>query len=193
MKQDIRITKTIEQINISFLALLEEKSFENIVVQNILDKAKINRSTFYKHFQNKHAVALQLIDELKATLLGNFEDRFSIPTTQFAQKVTPVFLQNKKIIRLIGQIESPKINLYRELQKIIKRQYITQVKKGTNKSDADLDLQAHIFATTILGMMRYFVERDEPPVAEKVLRDIKEVFNQLIIEEKIPQSKKIKG
>lgn len=46
-QQDLRVIKTKKNIEESFLRLLEKKSFSEITVQNILDEALINRSTFY--------------------------------------------------------------------------------------------------------------------------------------------------
>lgn len=37
-----------------------------MTVQDILDRAQINRSTFYKHFSNKNEVAKVLVEELTA-------------------------------------------------------------------------------------------------------------------------------
>lgn len=60
------------------------------------------------------------IDEIKGLLYSNFETRFSIPTREFVQKMIPIFWQYKDMIRLIGRIETPRINLYSELQRITK-------------------------------------------------------------------------
>ena len=56
-QQDLRVIKTKKNIEESFLRLLEKKSFSEITVQNILDEALINRSTFYKHYSDKYDLA----------------------------------------------------------------------------------------------------------------------------------------
>ncbi|MDD7425368.1 MAG: hypothetical protein PUK61_02890 [[Actinobacillus] rossii] len=38
IKQDVRIMRTLNLIRGAFLALLEEKGFENMTVQDILDR-----------------------------------------------------------------------------------------------------------------------------------------------------------
>lgn len=183
IKQDARIMRTLNLIRGAFLALLEEKGFENMTVQDILDRTQINRSTFYAHFKNKNDVAKMFIDEIKGLLYSNFETRFSIPTREFAQKMIPIFWQYKDMIRLIGRIETPRINLYNELQRITKQIYIQQAILKTGKNTEELDLQGHIFAVTTLGLMRYFIENNEISTPNKIIGDLEEVFNLLIIPE----------
>ncbi|HET9905384.1 MAG TPA: TetR family transcriptional regulator, partial [Anaerolineales bacterium] len=55
-KLDPRFKRTRNLILKSFGELLAEKNFENISVQDVTDKAEINRATFYKHFVDKYAL-----------------------------------------------------------------------------------------------------------------------------------------
>jgi len=55
-KLDPRVKRTRGLILKSFEDLLAEKNFEAISVQDVTDKAQINRATFYAHFQDKYAL-----------------------------------------------------------------------------------------------------------------------------------------
>jgi AcrR family transcriptional regulator len=55
-KLDPRVKRTRGLILQSFSELLAEKGFESISVQDVTDKAEINRATFYKHFPDKYAL-----------------------------------------------------------------------------------------------------------------------------------------
>jgi len=55
-KLDPRVKRTRSLILQSFSELLAEKGFESISVQDVTDKAEINRATFYKHFPDKYAL-----------------------------------------------------------------------------------------------------------------------------------------
>ena len=55
-KFDPRVKRTRSLILRAFEQLLAEKGFESISVQDVTDKAEINRATFYKHFVDKYAL-----------------------------------------------------------------------------------------------------------------------------------------
>ncbi len=54
-KLDPRVRRTRGLILSSFESLLAEKNFEGISVQDVTEKAQINRATFYAHFQTGEA------------------------------------------------------------------------------------------------------------------------------------------
>ncbi len=53
-KQDLRIIKTTMALQESFLTLLKEKTFEEITVGEICDRAMVRRATFYNHYSDKY-------------------------------------------------------------------------------------------------------------------------------------------
>ncbi len=52
-KPDRRTRKTREQLRSALLALLKEKRYEDISVQDIIERADVARSTFYVHYMDK--------------------------------------------------------------------------------------------------------------------------------------------
>ncbi len=67
-KLDLRIIKTKKNIYEALLMLMETKPFEEIKVSDICEKAMINRSTFYAHFEDKYFLFNSLITDLKDRL-----------------------------------------------------------------------------------------------------------------------------
>ena len=62
---DPRVLRTRKLLHRAFANLLNEKSFEAITVQEIADRATINRVTFYAHFPDKYAL---LEDTIRAMI-----------------------------------------------------------------------------------------------------------------------------
>ena len=61
---DPRVKRTRNLILQSFGGLLAEKSFDAISVQDITERAQINRATFYAHFEDKYALLDYSITQL---------------------------------------------------------------------------------------------------------------------------------
>lgn len=62
-KNDPRFKRTRSLILNAFMELLPEKGFQSVSVQNITEKAGINRATFYAHFPDKYALLDQSIQQ----------------------------------------------------------------------------------------------------------------------------------
>ena len=60
---DPRVTRTRKLIRDALTSLLAEKSFEAINVQDVAERATINRATFYAHYTDKFALLYALIRE----------------------------------------------------------------------------------------------------------------------------------
>lgn len=61
---DRRQLKTRKAIFRAFRELLEEKRYDHITVQDILDRAEVGRSTFYAHFETKDLLLDAMCNEL---------------------------------------------------------------------------------------------------------------------------------
>ena len=55
-----RSEKTLNKIQNSFIKLINEKNYDDIVVQDILDEAKVGRATFYAHYNSKNELLLDV-------------------------------------------------------------------------------------------------------------------------------------
>jgi AcrR family transcriptional regulator len=82
-KGDRRSQRTHRLVSSAFAELLGEKPYEEILVQDILDRAGIGRTTFYAHFFDKKDV----LDTLTEQILSMFTQQFVHSTAR--QPVVP--------------------------------------------------------------------------------------------------------
>lgn len=73
-KPDARVRRTHYSLADALIALMHEKPFDAITVQEVLDRAAVGRSTFYAHFRDK--------DDL---FLSEIEHFFSLVSTMLPQ------------------------------------------------------------------------------------------------------------
>src|SRR5512140_3511261 len=55
-KIDPRVKRTRILLEDAFMKLLQEKGFQAVTVQDIAEKAGVNRATFYAHFADKYSL-----------------------------------------------------------------------------------------------------------------------------------------
>jgi AcrR family transcriptional regulator len=65
---DRRIQRTQELLRTALMSLIQEKGFESLSVQDIIDRANVGRATFYAHFESKDDLLASGIEELHASL-----------------------------------------------------------------------------------------------------------------------------
>ena len=67
--QDLRVRRTRLLLRNAFMELMTEKNFQSITVQDIADRAMVNRTTFYDHFVDKYGLLEYAIrEQFKQTL-----------------------------------------------------------------------------------------------------------------------------
>ncbi len=69
---DPRVLRTRQALHQAFAALFEElHDFDRVTVQDIADRAGVNRATFYAHFEDKYALLNDFISQSFQTRLAN--------------------------------------------------------------------------------------------------------------------------
>jgi AcrR family transcriptional regulator len=82
-KADRRSQRTYRLVSAAFAELMVEKPYEEILVQDILDRADIGRTTFYAHYFDKEDVLNSMVEEQ----LERFTHQFAHATAR--QRVMP--------------------------------------------------------------------------------------------------------
>ena len=62
-KEDARVRRTRDALGDALVALMQEKPFESITVQDVLDRAHVGRSTFYSHYSDKDDLLMSDAEE----------------------------------------------------------------------------------------------------------------------------------
>lgn len=68
---DARVRRTRDRLGDALVELIQERPFESITVQHVLERAQVSRSTFYTHFTGKEDLLLADADEFFAALAGS--------------------------------------------------------------------------------------------------------------------------
>jgi len=171
---DRRVVKTRKAITDAFIGLLEEQDFEQITINEIADRANVNRGTVYLHYTDKFDLLDQSIETylqqlvescmvespttpmtVKDALLSTFrylEQHAPVYTTLLTQKGIPAF-RNRLMNILIQGVEE--------------QVDACGIHKGINR-----DIKVQFLACASAGLLEWWIMNSMPYPAEKIVEEL---------------------
>lgn len=164
-KKDRRVTKTRQALQEALIALILEKGYAALTVQDVLDHANVGRSTFYAHFYD--------LDDLLQSEFEHLQAEFESYMAQNPAQEASLW----EISRLSFQHAQHYQRLYQaivgtETSKIIQKHfqdYLRQQIRARLKGDAATVeiLETHLLSS-FMGLLRWWLDKDLPYSAEKM-------------------------
>ena len=170
-KTDPRVIKTLHRIDEALLDNLKNHDFRKITVDTLCRSARINRSTFYKYYNDKY----DLLDNFLNRILNEFSE--ATVSTGFIL-ASPYYNTNEKFIQdfeemiefIYGRLEIYRIlwtasidrSIYTEMESII-RQNVNKILQSELSTPPDgktacyHDLYARLLASNFLTLVRWWV------------------------------------
>ena len=111
-QQDPRNCKTEALLQSAFIELISETCFSSITVEDIAARAKVNRATFYRHFQDKYNLAERIFDgaiQQMSTALADIDEIY------YSLAVNPARLETPKAVVLFFERIRENPRLYRAI------------------------------------------------------------------------------
>lgn len=113
-KAESKYFNTAVKFDKALLSLLEQKPFEYITISEICEKACVNRSTFYLHYEN----TCDLLKESIQHILDSFLTYFSVDTKSIAYRFSDCDLQ--ELVFVTPEYISPYLNFIKDNQQIFR-------------------------------------------------------------------------
>jgi AcrR family transcriptional regulator len=185
-KVDLRVVKTRANIKNTFIDLLFEKEFNEITIQNILDKALINRSTFYKHYLDKYELAEQLTAETlkNADLFINerFSDKKENELFPTIYKAYVYLYEQKKTILALWKIRTNDINLYEDIENLLKKNFMEYLILHNKCKDSSLlDYYSTMYSSLVLTTIKWLLTSGKESDIKIILEQIQSSFDLSVL------------
>lgn len=158
--------KAEEAILQAFFSLLEEFSFDQISVSQIIATAKINRSTFYRHYQDKYDIvetiqksALPITNKILQPFFGESKNFLEILFhTSYLEESFPV--EYKKYFFQLLQIQTSNFDLRKMIREGFKGAY-------TPSDDSPApELERELFADIAFRLLVYRLSEEKPSLPD---------------------------
>ncbi|MED4727164.1 TetR/AcrR family transcriptional regulator [Aneurinibacillus migulanus] len=174
-KLDPRVKRSRQLLRDALVALIPEKGYDAITVQDITELATLNRATFYLHYRDKHDLMRQSIDEILNDLLEsispfsteNADDDFDFTS----DKPHPTFIhlfeqiaQHEAFYRvMLGEKGMP--HFTSRLMEVIAAfisKGITIVQPDDKQLTVPRDILIRYISAAFLGVIIWWLENDMP-------------------------------
>ena len=173
---DRRVRRTRSSLHSAFLDLLSQRSYGEITVSEIIERADIGRSTFYAHYRDKDDLFADAIDVLRTDLTVGTADA-APGTLRFSRPFLEHLDANRAIARttLAASAESP---MLRDIERMLVSQVRAELRGWSPAADAAL---LHSAAAATVGAFLALVEQwlESERAAEP--REIDALFQRLVV------------
>lgn len=162
---DLRVVKTKQVLHGALLTLLSEKPLENISIAEICRVAKVNRGTFYLHYEQKEKLFEEYFQKIMEDLHNSYEEPYRAVTNFHKNKLDPntigIFhhIERFKIFyRIVFSKNVPLTYYYMlfgEIQALLKR----DLAQSKNR-EISIDFYSAYQANAIIGLILEWYRHD---------------------------------
>lgn len=181
-KNESKYFYTASLMNQALLSLLEKKDIDFITVTEITQKAGVNRSTFYLHYDTIYDLLEETVENLNKEFISSFPAKvpYEVKSSQSAFLITEEYLipylnfckKNKRILKLIHQ--KPHLfqseRAYRKMYDSIFYPAIAQFLEDETKRIYNLEF----FTQGVAGIVQKWIQLDCETEIEDLIKIIKD-------------------
>ena len=178
-KIDRRVQRTRQILQEAQLALILEKGYDAVTVQDVIDRANVGRATFYSHFQDKDDLFLSgfesLRDQFEQHLLTQSAmngDPWNLSLVMFQHAQSHLQIYKAMAGKQSGKIAMGHIHKY--LSALIQEHFKTQLAERKNLK-VPPEVIAHYIVSAYMALLTWWLDHDAPYPAERM----NEMFQQL--------------
>jgi len=180
---DRRTRRTRHKVNGALVDLIKEKRFDDITVQNLIERAGVGRSTFYSHYRDKEDVFehqwqqlnQHLADQIDWTKAGRESFFPVIPFFQHLQREAQSFYRG--LVRS-GKVDAIFNSGVEYLSHHIEAALIQRL--NSREIAVPIPVLSHYLANEFFGLLKWWLDADMPYPAEAMDKMFHRLVNPTI-------------
>lgn len=166
--EDRRIRRTKYLLKKAVIELVLEQGFENIRVQDIIERADVGRTSFYAHFKSKEDLLLKNLDDLEDLFYSEDEKEYNT-AKDFSLMMFRHLKDNWRLAKaLMGNKRMPIVRNY--VQKIITKYYKKRYREEFPPAATDLEVEAAaiLSAGALMSLTLWWLSMKKPLAPEEM-------------------------
>ncbi|SDW02873.1 TetR/AcrR family transcriptional regulator [Paenibacillus sp. CF384] len=181
VKTDRRILRTKHSVMKSFLELYAEKEFEQITINEIAERANVNRGTVYLHYTDKYDLLDHCMEDHINALISRCKNReVSKSSHGMVQEPKPVFdyLQDHFSF-FFTTFSNQRVFLFRDrLLHFIVVNLMDKMEQPDNPPVVDKELKAQFLASAFIGIVEWWIRQRMPHSSQFMAEQVKHLFEK---------------
>ncbi|WMJ89220.1 TetR/AcrR family transcriptional regulator [Anaerocolumna sp. MB42-C2] len=169
---DRRIKKTRQLIMDTFLDLLAEKGFEKITINDIAERADINRGTVYLHYVDKFDLLDKCIETYVELLLNHCANSADTTLNPSAfQSIFEYLEENFTIYKLL--LNNERFGFFRSRLYAIIAQTVTEVIGVKSENNAFSNgATTHFLTSGFIGVLEWWINNSMPCNVQEITEQL---------------------
>ncbi len=168
----------------AFLQLLREKDYEKITVTDIVNRAGINRSTFYAHYADAFALVEEIRDEVLEAAAGTLQELngksiFSDPEP-YLEMMAKLIMENRELYQLLGKTDLVKKQLD-FIKEYLIRHSLEKLDEVPTKQDGKLlQLRITFFVSGVVDVYLKWIQGQMDCTLEEVSHEVSNLITESV-------------
>ena len=136
-----------------FIEMLDERTFDEITVTDLVTRCEINRKTFYYYYQDLYAVLTEIFESELETVLGGVKEH--VTWEEGIAQAMQIALRHKRAVYHVYhsmQRETLEKYLYNVAGEVMRR-YVERKSEGIHASQGDKDIIAQFYQSALTEMV----------------------------------------
>jgi AcrR family transcriptional regulator len=175
---DRRIQRTRKLLLDSLIALILEKNYDAVTVQEIIDRANVGRSTFYAHFESKEQLLFSGHDALTQSIATQKRSNTEGGQNDIFTELFQHAADNHHLAKAMLGKGGGDLMIGRVSDMLIA--YFKQKAQKQILDDRKVKLFAASFASAIVGLLSHWLEENMPFPIEYMTGKSKTICTQFI-------------
>jgi AcrR family transcriptional regulator len=177
--EDRRIQRTRKLLQDALLALILEKGYEALTVQDVIDRANVGRSTFYAHFQDKETLFLSEFENLRMMFEHHLLSQPTMDTSPWNLSLA-MFLHAQDNLQLYKALAgkqggNPALTHLQKYLSNLLRAHLKQQFPQKETMRVPPEVMAHYLINAFMSLLTWWLDNNLPYPAERM----NDMFRQL--------------
>lgn len=171
--KDPRVIRTIQLLRASLISLIPAKGYESITIQDITDRATLNRATFYLHYKDKNELLMDTFYELISNATPQPPETGDSAVQKGFDSIKLIFdqfAQHAEFFRVLLNEECPPIfnKLLREYIMKICLDWFSALQPDDEKVMVSTEVASYYLGAAFMGVIGWWLQNRMPFTSDEM-------------------------